>query len=848
MIELNEQGILEEFAAPFMADAHAKSEAIKQADIINPEQMQKSLTKLRQKGIHTKAFWESMSDIGTGVGYDRTLGTDFALLALYTTNDTVHSCVSYNANCCASAEFGVFQDGSGSKTKKKSLKPSVRAALKKKHKRHFKDVSDVQELNQHPLLDLLQNQDEDLDHVDFVRLTVTYLKTLGKGYWHLQRNNPGDDTEIPYGIRILKPWWVFPQRDMEGNVIGYYYTNVYGGPVNGSANPAYRADKVWIDKCDIIDFRYPAPADPYGGGDSPLRSAFIKTSLASKFNEWQSWLLNNRARIDGILTAQTENADEKKIERLAKAFNDKFKGGGNGGILTTDQAVKFTPVSYSPTDMGPLQVNEQLKTAICNALHTPVALLDSDPKYSNLETSIELHAKQAVDPDLCLIAKKINKYLVPLYEDNAFFAFEEVIPTDANYELEKEQAENLLWQTAIQANMVSQNEVRARLGLDDVDNGDDTQADEEEAPPAPPQAPAGEAPPVPGPEAPPALADQPGQPAPEKGQLEAILKINEQVMGGLPRSIAINILSKALQIDQQEAKGLVGYPPTQKAGACSCGHCAAEKGRMQQEAASTQKASQGKAPPELHPSHGTEAQLAHTLTQHYQKLKDHFLSEVKGKMVNGLITKGLPADFVPIENWSDDLAHASKPLIEIGMKQAAGERQEWYQRAGASPDVFSVLPHEIDKSANSLSLKFAKSTLATTTQKVNDALDSLREDLKQGLIDGDGIPEMTDKVQSIFTGLDENHAQLIAQSETQRAVSEGQRISAKASGLVSGFKLLVSDDACDICQDLDGQETGLDGSFESDDYAGSLVPVHPGCRCTVLEVLSDDDQDGDDQE
>jgi SPP1 gp7 family putative phage head morphogenesis protein len=137
-------------------------------------------------------------------------------------------------------------------------------------------------------------------------------------------------------------------------------------------------------------------------------------------------------------------------------------------------------------------------------------------------------------------------------------------------------------------------------------------------------------------------------------------------------------------------------------------------------------------------------------------------------------------------------------------------------------------------------LKFAQSTNATTNKSLNDALDQLREELAGGLFSGDSIPEMRKRVQSIFESMDKSRATLIAQSETQRAVHEGLRIAAKESGVVKGFEFLLSDDACPICKKYEGKVIGLDDKFNEDDtYDDSMLPIHPGCRCTVTEVLKD---------
>ena len=68
------------------------------------------------------------------------------------------------------------------------------------------------------------------------------------------------------------------------------------------------------------------------------------------------------------------------------------------------------------------------------------------------------------------------------------------------------------------------------------------------------------------------------------------------------------------------------------------------------------------------------------------------------------------------------------------------------------------------------------------------------------------------------------------------AVNEGQREgwaqAVEAGMLDEGSKRvwIATAGACDICDELDGEEVGLDEEYPND--GGDGPPQHPNCRCT----------------
>jgi SPP1 gp7 family putative phage head morphogenesis protein len=82
-----------------------------------------------------------------------------------------------------------------------------------------------------------------------------------------------------------------------------------------------------------------------------------------------------------------------------------------------------------------------------------------------------------------------------------------------------------------------------------------------------------------------------------------------------------------------------------------------------------------------------------------------------------------------------------------------------------------------------------------------------------------------------------SRALLIARTETATAYSLGALAAYAESGVVDATEWLTApSDACEICAPFSGQRAALGEAF-----AGGIShpPAHPGCRCSLVPILSE---------
>ena len=206
----------------------------------------------------------------------------------------------------------------------------------------------------------------------------------------------------------------------------------------------------------------------------------------------------------------------------------------------------------------------------------------------------------------------------------------------------------------------------------------------------------------------------------------------------------------------------------------------------------------------------------------------------------------LPDRFPSVAKWDDPMASAMTPLVSLYWDDAG---QTTRARLGLDPDEWEVHDPHLHDVIKQQAFNFCQSTNETTDKELGEALEQLRQEFIEGTVNaGDTIPELTRRVQSVFTRLSVTRAEMIARTEAARAVHAASLISAKESGVVSGKKWLLSADACEKCHAAAAKfpgGVGLDQPFADDgrgtDYSSCPAPpLHPNCRCSITFVLSDE--------
>lgn len=758
--------------------------------------------------------------------------------------EVAYTCANLNATTVASTPLRLFLQSSKGQTNRfwptKSVCKYERDVLRKR----LSLTSDhkLEEVLNHPVLDFLHNPNDHLDMFSLLEFTQLFEEIVGTAYWRITKDTLGR----PQDVECLHSQFVVVNRDIYGRPLSYDY-----------CGQTYELD-------EIISFPMPNLMDPFVGY-SPLRAVWEQVNVANKLDATQARMLDNDASPSMVVSPSGDDAfmGDDTRERYEMRWRQKFAQGA-GGPIFTDEPVDIKQLSFSPRDLSALQIKAVTKSSIANAFGVPMALLETkDVNRANLEGSRLMHAQNAILPRVRRMEARLNKFLVSLYDPSGrlFLAFDDPSPENR----QEKQAELAGY---VAQNIITRNEARNEIGLEPHEDGDglfpiqpgmqglvsgkaEGQPVVEEKPEAPAEATAAP------------VADV-QQTALNGAQVSSLLEIATQVgLGQLPIETARALIAAAFPgLSDQQVNAIIGP---------------LDGFKPQQPEAPATPAAKPQAQPEVDPEPEPEEQpedeavdedkpepkgksfnlpvinkamefglpdgkeLQEVVASFFKKKR----LQILGSIEKGYTKKSLPSAFVGLDDWTDELGTACKPLIELYLSESA---KELLARVGASPEMFDVTSPYIQEAVAKAVYAFSQSTIDSTSKELNSALAKLRENLAAGLVSEDNrLSDLTKTVNGIFENLSEDRAFQIATTEASRAHHLGAQIGAEASGVVKGKRWLLSTAACDECKALAAKYpngVGLKESFGTREASREeyrdlpYPPMHVRCRC-ACEFVTD---------
>lgn len=251
-------------------------------------------------------------------------------------------------------------------------------------------------------------------------------------------------------------------------------------------------------------------------------------------------------------------------------------------------------------------------------------------------------------------------------------------------------------------------------------------------------------------------------------------------------------------------------------------------------------------PPDQEPAPGAEEENTFDLpdgTPIGQELLHWFREQ--SRAVLGTIPEigtELPDHYAALTNYDDPMAASMTPLLSAYWDES-GRRAR--AKLGLDPEKWQVTSPHLRPMIEEAALDFCRATNETTSLELTDALNRLRKELIEGLVDsGESIPQLRKRVQSVFQDAKDYRAERIARTEASRAVHAAQLESDAESGVVAGHEWLLSGDACSRCQQVaaEAKRVRLRQPFAvvGNHPAYATVrhpPLHVSCRCALRAVL-----------
>lgn len=195
-----------------------------------------------------------------------------------------------------------------------------------------------------------------------------------------------------------------------------------------------------------------------------------------------------------------------------------------------------------------------------------------------------------------------------------------------------------------------------------------------------------------------------------------------------------------------------------------------------------------------------------------------------------------------IPSWATDLAdEVDTDGVGIAVREAITTTiEQVFKQAGLTgiaeveQDATGAMLQHMDVEALKYATQRGADLVTSISGTTRDELRDLTVDaVEQGLSPQAFASSIEDSL-----SFSEARSEMIARTELAFAQVSGNMTGYRTSGVVEKKQWLASEDACPICDDLDGKTIDIDDDFDFDGEAIDAPPGHPNCRCDVLPITS----------
>ena len=306
-----------------------------------------------------------------------------------------------------------------------------------------------QEIEAHPLLDLVRRPNGAQTSADFLEAWYGYLLVSGNAYCEA----------VAIGGRLRELHALRPDRmkvvpGPDGWPEAYEYAA-------GGRSVRFEAEPV-AGVRPILHVRLFHPANDHYGL-SPIEAAATAIDIHNTASGWNKALLDNAARPSGalVLAAREGRLTGEQYERLKGELEAGFQGARNAGRpLLLEGGLDWKPLSLTPKDMDFIEAKNAAAREIALALGVPPMLLGipGDNTYANYQEATRSFWRQSVLPLVDRTAKALSGWLAPAWGEGL------VLKADLDQVEALSPEREALWARLEAASFLTVDEKRAAVG------------------------------------------------------------------------------------------------------------------------------------------------------------------------------------------------------------------------------------------------------------------------------------------------------------------------------------------------------------------------------------------------
>ncbi|QDP67984.1 MAG: putative portal protein [Prokaryotic dsDNA virus sp.] len=312
-----------------------------------------------------------------------------------------------------------------------------------------KNGNDIEEIIEHPLLELFDFVNPFHTGLEMMEQTQTYIDLTGEVFWLVLKDTAGQPAEIwvmnPNKIKVV------PDRKMY--IKGYVYKN-------GN-------DEIPLSIEDIVHIKLPNPKNPFRG-QSPLGSVSSDVEAEKFSSQYNRAFFQNSAEPNGVIQFEGTLTDSQ-YERLRYQWNRQHQGTTNSHkVAILEGGASWHTNTLTQRDMQFRDLRVMNRDVIMGVYGMPKHILGiaEDVNRANAEASEYTFARWVLKPRLERIKAKLNEQFIPLYNDKTLFIdYDTPVPADIDRNLS-------IADQGFKSGYITRNEARIKVGLEPMADGD----------------------------------------------------------------------------------------------------------------------------------------------------------------------------------------------------------------------------------------------------------------------------------------------------------------------------------------------------------------------------------------
>lgn len=343
----------------------------------------------------------------------------------YQENNVVFKCVSFIAKACAAIDWELYSGES--------------------------------EVEEHPLLDLLDNPNPMQGRAAFFEAVVAYYKLAGNTYVEANRglSRSGPPSEL---------WSIRPDR-MKVIPGQFGLPAAYRFEANGGFRD-FPVDALNPQNSPIMHMKTFHPTNPWYGL-SPIEAAMYAIDQHNAAAKWNLSLLQNMATPSGAISVKDGDTSrpltDEQFNRLKAQVDAQLSGPQNARRpLVLEGGMSWTPTGITPTDMDWIEGRNMSARDTALVFGVPPLLLNipGDSTYANYQEARLAFYEDEVIPTMDMLRDELNRWLVPMFGEGLFLDY-------CKNEIEPLQAKRVASMAAVdKIQMLTDDEKRAMFGLE----------------------------------------------------------------------------------------------------------------------------------------------------------------------------------------------------------------------------------------------------------------------------------------------------------------------------------------------------------------------------------------------